>query len=268
MMSILTRMVCLCLALMNFLFSVALPSSSFVTMAELTPHCVEPEDNYYEVLAFSRHSINLELDEENMKPKTATKAPRNAGSDPSTMKMKQWYQGQNRVSDKSQWQWPSGRVSDKKAPTGTDRESYQAREPTEDDEERLAMRQGDMPPPVPERVTNPRIREKRAVQDFQRNSEKMHRATYEDAFSRSWFDYCRSIFPQSVRKAGPNVDLYNVSTYQCSILFNNMGSFKRKTEYRKAENMDKPVSSQEKFNVTSDLSYHFSENSRETTTRI
>ena len=29
------------------------------------------------------------------------------------------------------------------------------------------MRQGDMPPPVPERVANPRIREDRAVQDFQ-----------------------------------------------------------------------------------------------------
>ena len=47
-------------------------------------------------------------------------------------------------------------MSDKKAPTGTDRPSYQARELIEDDEERLAMRQGDMPPPVPERVANPR----------------------------------------------------------------------------------------------------------------
>ena len=35
-----------------------------------------------------------------------------------------------------------------------------------DDEERLAMRQGDMPPPVPERVANPRVREDGAVQDF------------------------------------------------------------------------------------------------------
>ena len=53
------------------------------------------------------------------------------------MKMKQWYQGHDRVSDQ-------------KAPAGTDRASYHAREPIEDDEERLAMRQGDMPPPVPE----------------------------------------------------------------------------------------------------------------------
>ena len=101
------------------------------------------------------------------------------------------------------------------------------------------MRQSDMPPPVPERVANPSIREDRAVQDFQKNSEEMHRATDEEAYTRAWFDYCRSVFPQSVRKAGPNVDLLNVSTYQCSIVFNNMGSFNRKSESRKAESMDK-----------------------------
>ena len=114
------------------------------------------------------------------------------------------------------------------------------------------MRQGDMPPPVPERVANPRTREDRAVQDFQCNSEKMHRATFEDAYTKGWFDYCRSVFPQSVGKAGPNVEFYNMSTYQCSILFNNMGSFNRKSEFREAENMCKPVSPNEKFNVTND----------------
>ena len=70
--------------------------------------------------------------------------------------------------------------------------------------------------------------------------------------TRAWFDHCRSVFPQSVRKAGPNVDLHNVSTYQRSILFNNMGSFSRKSEFRKAENMYKPFSPNEKFNVTND----------------
>ena len=73
-----------------------------------------------------------------MKPEKATDAPRNAGIDPSTMKMKPWYQGHDRASDQ-------------KTPTGTDRASNHAREPIEDDDERLAMRQGDMPPPVPER---------------------------------------------------------------------------------------------------------------------
>ena len=117
------------------------------------------EDYYYEALAFSRRNINLELDEETMKPEKATEAPRNSRIDPSTMKMKHWYQGHDRVSDQ-------------KAPTGTDRASYHAREPTEDDDERLAMRQSDMPPPVPERVASPRIREDPAMQDFQQNSER------------------------------------------------------------------------------------------------
>ena len=123
---LLIRMLSLCLALMNLLLGVAPPSSSFVTMAVSTPHFVVksdrwsldddrlPEDNCYEALAFSRHSINLELDEETMKSEKATKTPRNSGIDPSTMKMKQWYQGQDRVSDKSQWQLPSNRVSDQK----------------------------------------------------------------------------------------------------------------------------------------------------------
>ena len=140
-------------------------------------------------------------------------------------------------------------MSDKKAPTGTDRASYQAREPMKGDRERLVMRQGDMPPSVPERVANPRIREDRAVQDFQCISE-MHRATYEDAHTRARFECSRSVFPQSVRKAGPNVDLENVSTNQCSTLFNIMASFNRKSKFRKAENMYKLVSPNEKFNVT------------------
>ena len=126
------RMLCLCLALMNLLLSVALPSTSFVTMAVSIPHCVVKsnrlslvddrlrEDYYCEALASSRHSINLELDEEIMKPEKATKAPRNSIIDPSTMKMRQWYQGQDRLNDKSQWQLPNNRVSDKKAPTGTE----------------------------------------------------------------------------------------------------------------------------------------------------
>ena len=197
------------------------------------------QEYYHEALAFSRHTINLEFDEETMKPEKATEAPRNAGIDPSTMKTKQWYQGHDRVSDQ-------------KAPTGTEMASYQVREPIEDDDARLATRRGDMHPPVPERVANLKIREDRAVQDFRQNSEKMHRAASEDACPKAWFDCCRSIFPQSVSEAGPDVDIYNVSTYLCSILFNNMSSFNRKSECRKAENIDKPISSNEKFNVTSD----------------
>ena len=59
-------------------------------MAVLRPQCVVRsdrwsldddwirEDYFYEAIAFSRHSINLELDEESMEPEKATKAPRNA----------------------------------------------------------------------------------------------------------------------------------------------------------------------------------------------
>ena len=121
----LIRMLCLCLAPMNLLLSVAAPSSRCVTMAVSIPHWVVKSDRlsldddrpreeyYYEALAFSRHSINLELDEEIMEPEKAAKAPRNSGIDPSTMKMKLWYEGQDRLSDKSQWKLPSNRVSDK-----------------------------------------------------------------------------------------------------------------------------------------------------------
>ena len=44
-------------------------------------------------------------------------------------------------------------------------------------DERLAMEKDDMPPPVPERVANPRTREDRALHEFHSNSDKMHRAT-------------------------------------------------------------------------------------------
>ena len=162
---LLMRMLCLCLALMNLLKSVARSSASLVTMAILIPrwvvnsNTVSPEedrlreDYYYDALAFFRPTIDLEFEEETMKAEKATEAPRNAGIEPSTMKMKQWHQKHNRVSDQ-------------KAPTGRDRASCHAREPIEDDDERLVMRKSDMPPPVPERVANPRIREDRAVQEF------------------------------------------------------------------------------------------------------
>ena len=70
-------------------------------MAVSIPHCVVKSDRpsldedrlrgdyYCEALAFFRHNINLELDEEIMKPEKSTKAPRNSGMDPGSMKMKQ-----------------------------------------------------------------------------------------------------------------------------------------------------------------------------------
>ena len=125
-----------------------------------------------------------------MKAERLTKAPENAGIDPSTMKMKTWYQEPTRESDDSQLP-SSSRLSD--ALSGTDRTSYQAREPIEDDEERLAMKRGDMPPPVPERVANPRSRDDLAVQECQSYSDKMHRASSDNALTQAWFNYCRNV---------------------------------------------------------------------------
>ena len=127
--------------------------------------------------------------------------------------------------------------------------SYQVREPTGNDEERLAMKRGDRPPPVPKRVANPRIQEDQALQEFHSNSDKMHRATPEDEFAQTWFDYGRSVFPQSVRKTGTNVERSNLSTYQCRFVFNNVGSFNRKSEVRKPQNLNKPNAKGEKLNV-------------------
>ena len=128
--------------------------------------------------------------------------------DPGTMKLKTRYQEPTREGDDSQLP-SSSRASD--ALSGTGRTSYQVREPIQDDEERLAMKQGDMLPPVPERVASPRIRDDRAVQEFQSNSDKMHRATSDDAFTQAWFNYCRNVLSQSVRKTGTNGDICSVN---------------------------------------------------------
>ena len=106
-----------------------------------------------------------------------------------------------------------------------------------------------MPPPAPEGVANPRIREDQALQELHSNSDTMHRATSDGAFTQACFDYCRTVFPQSVRKTGTNVELFIVPTYQYSILFNNMGSFNPKSEFRRSENLNKPITRGEKFNV-------------------
>ena len=105
------------------------------------------------------------------------------------------------------------------------------------------MKIGDtLPPPWPRRVSKPRIRDDQALNEFFPNSDKMHRAKSDDAYTQAWFDYVwLSVFPQSVRKIGKHVELFNVSTYQRSIFFNNIGSFIRKSEFRKPENLNKSI---------------------------
>ena len=110
------------------------------------------ENYYYESLAFSRHCVDLEFNEEVMKPERFTEAPDHAGFNPGTMRVCKWYQKTTRTGDVSHFLSLS-RTSDACVETNLTSE----REPTEDDEERLAMQIGDMPPPLPRRVSNPRI---------------------------------------------------------------------------------------------------------------
>ena len=50
------------------------------------------------------------------------------------------------------------------------------------------MKIGDMPPPLPGRDSNPRIRDDQATNEIFSNSDKMHRATSDDACTQAWFD--------------------------------------------------------------------------------
>ena len=103
------------------------------------------------------------FDEEIMKSEKLTWATENAGIDPSTMKMKRWYQEPTREDEDPHFS-SSSRVSD--AVSGADRTSYQEREPIENDEERLAMKKDDMPPPVPERVANRKFEKIKHYRNF------------------------------------------------------------------------------------------------------
>ena len=55
------------------------------------------------------------------------------------------------------------------------------------------------------------------------HSDKMHGAIHEDVYAKASVDYCRNASPQPVRKAGTDVDFYNVPTYQllCLLELNN-----------------------------------------------
>ena len=84
-----------------------------------------------------------------MKQERLRDAPENAGIDPSTIRMSKWYQESTREDEEPHS--PSlTRVWD--IFSGAGWTSYQVREPSENDEHRLAMKSGDMPLPLPQRV--------------------------------------------------------------------------------------------------------------------
>ena len=115
-------------------------SPSFVTMSSPKPIGVRRmnrrtrnadqrrEDHYYEALAFSRHNIDFVFDEEKMQPEKLTKAPENAGIDPSTTRVSKWCREFTREDDDPHFP-SSTRVSD--VVTGTSKPSYLVREPVE-----------------------------------------------------------------------------------------------------------------------------------------
>ena len=110
------------------------------------------------------------------------------------------------------------------------------------------MKRGGMPPPVPQRAADPRIREDQGLQEFHSNSDKMHRATFDDAYTQAWFDFCRSSIPQSVRK---QVQTLNFSCANVPVWYSlqQHGFLQPEDRIPEPENLNKPVTKGEKFNV-------------------
>ena len=96
-----------------------------------------------------------------MKPERFTEAPDHARFNPDTMRVCKRYQKTTRHGHVSHFSSFS-RTSDTLVETGW----TSAREPIEDDEERLAMKINDMPPPLLGQVSNPKIRDNQVLNDF------------------------------------------------------------------------------------------------------
>ena len=103
----------------------------------------------------------------------------------------------------------------------------------------------------PEELTIQGFEKIQSSWNFYSISDKIHRATSEDIFAQAWSNNSQSIFPQSWKKIGANVELFHMSTYQCSILLKNMGYGKVNSENHK--NLNKPIAQNERYNIT-DLS--------------
>ena len=141
--------------------------------------------------------------------------------------------------------------------TGTNRMSHQGREPIGDEEERLAMKRSEMPPPLPNRVPNPRSRDDRALHTCFSYSDNMHRATSDDAYTQAWFGYSRSVFPQSVGKQVQMLSFFTCQRTSVAFSSTKMDSFNRKSEFRKPENLQMPIT---EVKISMLLNCHFSEN--------
>ena len=71
-----------------------------------------------------------------------------------------------------------------------------------------------------------------------------------NVYTQAWFSLQSIIYlPTVCEKVGQNDVLFNVSTNQCSILFNNLGFFNRKSEFWKPENLNEAIAKGENFNI-------------------
>ena len=201
------------------------------------------ENYFYESLASSRHSVGLDSNEEVMKPERFKEAPDHSGFNPDTMRVGKCFQKTTLKGDVSHFLSFS-------CTSDTFVETYLTweREPIEDDDERLSMKIGDMPPPLPGRVSNPRIRDDHELNEFCSNPDKMHCATSDDVHTKSMV-WVQSIIyiPTICGKIGKDIELLNGSIYQCSILFSNLRSFNRKSEFWKPGNL--PFTKSEQINI-------------------
>ena len=137
------------------------------------------EDYYYDSLVFCWHHIDLVFDEDNMEPARLEEAPKKAGI------------------DQILWEWTCGiwnqplRVTTLScyqnvawAKLLLEQRGHHVRYEglLKKDEERLAMQKGDVPPTLPKRMDNTRMREDQALLEFYSKSDKIHRVTFQDAY--------------------------------------------------------------------------------------
>ena len=250
-------MLSLCLFLMTIFLGVSPFSPSFGTMSSSLPSGVRRvnrwtrrlverrrENYYYDALAFSRHNIDVVSDEESMKPEKLRRAPEYAGISPSTMRVSKWNQESTREDDDPHS--PSlTRTCD--TFTGVDWASYQVREPVENYEERLTLKRGDMLPPG--ELKNPRIREEQALQVIHSNSDKVHRPTLDDQYTQEWFDYSRSVLPQSVRKQVQTLSSSSRRRISVASSSTIRVPLTGRVNSGNQENLNKPISKKETYNI-------------------
>ena len=206
------------------------------------------ENNYYEALAFSWHN-NLVFDEENTKPEKLTDAPGNAGIDPSTMRVKKFTRNQFEkmmtlafLSLPAEWATffleRSWRHTKDESLSKMMKKSLRWRE-VKCSHHCLS----ELP-----------MRELEKTEQYMNFIRTRTRCTAL-LLMRSLHKHVLFIVDLSFRNLWEttNVELLYVPTYKWSILFNNIGSYNRKSEFRKPDNLNKAITKGENYNVA-DLS--------------